>query len=130
MKNMLEYQKLDLELARMKKSSLNSEDRANLAKLKNIILDYHGKGFKLEDDAKTLLYASIEKLRKNKYFDGYKTIKMLCQDIIYYVFSSEEGVAQTISANMLNGFSQNSEYVNRMIGNIERTNKIGYFNKG
>ena len=52
MKNMLEYQKLDLELARMKKSSLNSADRANLAKLKNIILDYHGKGFKLEDDAK------------------------------------------------------------------------------
>lgn len=60
---MLEYQKLDLELARMKKSSLNSEDRANLAKLKNIILDYHGKGFKLEDDAKTLLqdYAKLKK---------------------------------------------------------------------
>ncbi len=87
-------------------------------------------GLVLEDDAKKLLYGSIEKLRKNKYFDGYKTIKMLCQDIIYYVFSSEEGVAQTINANMLNGFSQNSEYVNRMIGNIERTNKIGYFNKG
>ena len=52
---MLEYQKLDLELNRLKKSSLNNTDRTNLSKLKNYIVDFHNKGFKLEDDAKTLL---------------------------------------------------------------------------
>lgn len=55
MKKMLEYQRLDIELNKLKKSSLNSEDRANLAKLKNYIVESHNKGFQLEDSAKDLL---------------------------------------------------------------------------
>jgi len=63
MKKILEYQSLDLELAKLKKSSLNNADRANLSKLKNYIVDFHNKGFKLEDDAKVLLndYLKLKK---------------------------------------------------------------------
>lgn len=63
MKKILEYQKLDIELNKLKKSSLNSADRANLAKLKSYIVDSHNKGYKLEDDAKDLLNDYI-KLKK------------------------------------------------------------------
>ena len=63
MKEMLEYQSLDLELNKLKKSTLNSADRANLSKLKSYIVDFHNKGFKLEDDAKVLLedYMKLKK---------------------------------------------------------------------
>jgi 16S rRNA U516 pseudouridylate synthase RsuA-like enzyme len=49
MKKMLEYQRLDMELNKLKRSSLNSTDRANLSKLKSYIVDFHNKGFQLED---------------------------------------------------------------------------------
>ena len=55
MKNMLEYQRLDIELNKIKKSSVNSADRANLAKLKNIIVESHNIGYKLEENAKKSL---------------------------------------------------------------------------
>lgn len=63
MKKMLEYQKIDVELNKIKKSSLNSADRANLAKLKNYIVESHNKGFQLESDAKSLL-DNYNKLKK------------------------------------------------------------------
>ena len=63
MKNMLEYQKLDLELQKLKRSSINSADRANLGKLKSYIVDSHNKGFALEDGAKDLL-EDYNKLKK------------------------------------------------------------------
>lgn len=55
MKNMLEYQRLDIELNKIKKSNVNSADRANLAKLKSIIVDSHNIGYKLEENAKKSL---------------------------------------------------------------------------
>ena len=63
MKNMLEYQRLDLELLKLKKSSINSADRANLGRLKSYIVESHNKGFALEDGAKDLLedYAKLKK---------------------------------------------------------------------
>lgn len=63
MKKMLEYQSLDMELNKLKKSTLNSADRSNLSKLKSYIVDFHNKGFKLEDDAKELLN-DYNKLKK------------------------------------------------------------------
>lgn len=63
MKKMLEYQELDIELNKLKKSSLDSSDRENLAKLKNYIVESHNKGFQLETDAEELLN-DYNKLKK------------------------------------------------------------------
>ncbi len=83
-------------------------------------------GLTLEEDARELLFATIEKLRANKYFDGFKTIKMLCQDIVYSVFSSEKLENYSLSAKMLGGFAAEGEYVKRTVANIEqRVNQIG-----
>lgn len=82
-------------------------------------------GLTLDNGAKTLLYSTIEVLRKNKYFDGFKTIIMLCQDIIYDVFSNENIEKLVLDADMLSKFSPDSEYIKRMLANIERVNRIG-----
>ena len=55
MKQMLEYQKLDIELNKLKKSNANSVERSNMAKLKEYIIDAQDKGMKLETGAKSLL---------------------------------------------------------------------------
>jgi len=80
MKKMLEYQKLDLELSKLKKSSLNNTDRANLSKLKGYIVDFHNKGFKLEEDAKTLL-SDYNKLKK-QYDTNCKKVQELTNTVI------------------------------------------------
>ncbi len=83
-------------------------------------------GFEIDAEAKRLLIETIDKLRENKYFDGYKTLKMLCQDIIYNIFSECEVQSFVLSEKELEGFSACSKYVEKMIYRIEQTRKIGF----
>ena len=55
MNKILEYQKLDFELNKLKKSNLNSVEKSNMNKLKGYIVEAHDKGMKLENDASSLL---------------------------------------------------------------------------
>ena len=75
------------------------------------------------------MFDTIEKLRNNKYFDGFKTIIMLCQDIVYDVFSNKNVEELSLGANMLSKFSADSDYIKNMVANIERVNRIGLVNK-
>lgn len=81
-------------------------------------------GLELDNGAKELLLSTIEKLRSNKYFDGYKSIQMLYQDIVYTVFSIKK--VDILTADMLSEFSANSDYIKRMIFNIEKASRIGF----
>ena len=83
-------------------------------------------GLRIDSDAKEILRTSIEKLRENKYFDGYKTLKMLCQDIVYDFFSDCEVQRDLLTAKELVDFSADSEYIEKMIYKIEQTRKIGF----
>ena len=86
-------------------------------------------GLSLSDDAKKLLHDSIETIRKNKYFDGFKSIKMLCQDIVYTVYSKQTDAA-VLTAEQLSSFASDSEYVRRTVSNIEKVSRIGLLNRG
>lgn len=63
MKKMLEYQRLDIELAKMEKMVVKNDNKANLSKLKAYILDFKSKAFKLEESAKALVddYENLKK---------------------------------------------------------------------
>lgn len=82
-----------------------------------------------DEEARNLLGETIGKLRENKYFDGFKTINMLCQDIIYSIFSNEKMYTDTLDAQTLKDFSPDSIYVKRMVANIEKVRQIGFVNK-
>lgn len=86
-------------------------------------------GLTLENDAEELLFNTIEKLKTNKYFDGFKTIILLCQDIVYDVFSNENIENLSLNAKALSKFSSDSDYIKNMLANIERVNRIGLVNK-
>lgn len=75
MNKIIEYQNLDLELNKIKKSNVNSVEKSNMNKLKSIIMDAHTKGMTLENDAKTLI-DDYENL-KNQYVDDSKKIQEL-----------------------------------------------------
>ena len=94
--------------------------------IENMLNQY---GLTLEEDAEKLLFNTIEKLRSNKYFDGFKTINMLCQDIVYDVFSHENIEKLSLNVDMLSKFSADGEYVKKMVLNIERVNRIGLVNE-
>ena len=81
-------------------------------------------GLALDESAKALLPQTIDELRENLYFDGYKTIKMLCQDIIYEHFSSPNADRTLLSAADLRAFAPGSNYVKKAIKSSK--NRIGF----
>lgn len=87
-------------------------------------------GLTLADDAKKLLHDSIETIRKNKYFDGFKSIKMLCQDIVYSVYSEKGSAGACLTAEQISHFAADGEYVRRTVANIEKVSRIGLLNRG
>ncbi len=83
-------------------------------------------GLELDGSAKSVLASSVKVLRNNKYFYGFHTIKDLCNDIVYSLFSDSTSVNNIITAEMLNEFSADSEYIKRTILKIKNTVSLGF----
>ncbi len=83
-------------------------------------------GLSLDDGAKELLTNSIAVLKNNKYFYGLHTIRDLCNDIVYTLYSESTSVNNIITADMLNNFSPDSEYIKRTVLKIKKTATIGF----
>ena len=99
---------LRLETIRME---LPSDERL-VAYLEILLGDY---GFSLDEQAKTLLQHTFAALRKNSHFDGYKSAQLLAKDIVYHLYSADALPAQTLTAATLEGFADNSRYVQNML---------------
>ncbi len=83
-------------------------------------------GFTLEPDAKEILLETIEALRQGKKFDGYKTIEMICSDLIYREISSPDFGGYVITSETVSYYDKNSDFVRRTKNNIEKRRQIGY----
>lgn len=97
MNKIIEYQNLDLELNKLKKSNMNSVEKNNMNKLKTIIMDAHTKGMSLESDAKTLIddYADLKK----QYANGSKKIQELVNtDLTTIDLEEVDGILSTINS--------------------------------
>lgn len=109
---------------RIDKVVFNLPDSRSLGDYMEQYLNNHG--FELEKEAKEILLETVEELRKSKYFDGYKTLNMICADLIYREFSSDTFEGYVITAETVKYYSKDSEFVKRTKTNIEKRNKIGY----
>ncbi len=83
-------------------------------------------GLELDDSAKKVLLESIAVLRENEYFYGLHTIKDLCSDIVYSLFSNSSDVSKVIDASMISEFSCDSEYIKRTIRKIKKVTTVGF----
>ena len=83
-------------------------------------------GVELSDEAKNVLLNSIAVLKENKYFCSYHTIEGLCNDIVYVLFSESTDVGNIITAEMLAGFSSESDYIKRTITKIKKSVSVGF----
>lgn len=82
-------------------------------------------GLIADSSAMDILSKTVGLLGSTKYFDGYKTVKMLAQDIVYSVFSAAKNQS-VISADDVKDFSETSEYVKRTLNKLERARRIGF----
>lgn len=87
-------------------------------------------GFSIEKSAMDILLETIDELRKGKYFDGYKTLNMICSDLIYRQFSSDNFDGYVINEETVKYYSKDSEFVSKTKVNIEKKNKIGFLYGG
>ncbi|MBP3381864.1 MAG: hypothetical protein J6J74_08330 [Elusimicrobiaceae bacterium] len=87
-------------------------------------------GLTLATDGRELLGKTVDKMRKNKYFDGYKSLGLLCQEIAYTVFSSGKLATRELHADTLAAFAPDSAYVERTVANLEKVNTIGLVKGG
>ena len=76
--------------------------------------DYIGQfGIALDTSAVDVLTKTIEKLCKIKHFHSYRTVEMLCNDIVYYVMSEAETPKIVLSAEDIIKFSEDSDYIKK-----------------
>ena len=83
------------------------------------------RGFRLTDDAKSLLIDSIEGIINGKHFNGFTTIKQLANDILYSLLTSNIS-GYDISADMLSGFNRDSAYIKRIKTFVGASSTIGF----
>lgn len=83
-------------------------------------------GFTVSEEAKKMLIETVDELRKSKYFDGYKTLNMICSDLVYREFSSDEFNGYVITGETAEYYSKKSDFVAKTKSNFERKSKIGY----
>ncbi len=88
-----------------------------------------GYNLHIDHSGKELLIRTIDEMRENPYFDGFKTLKMLCQDIIYEHFSADDPSKTLLGAQDLSAFAPESHYVKKVIKDSEKVRRIG-FNRG
>ena len=86
-------------------------------------LQLYGLSLKLE--AKEVIFDSITAILKNKYFDGYKTVKMFARDIAYQTYSSSN-CSTELSAADVDVFKADGEYICKMMMKIANSQKIGF----
>lgn len=72
-------------------------------------------GLELDSSAEELLARSIAELKKNSYFYGIRTVKDMCNDIVYSVYSASTDVSRIITADMLSDFAPDGEYIRRTV---------------
>ncbi len=108
---------------RLERSVLSLPDNAELLRFVSSRLALYE--LSLDESAEQLICHVVEKLRANKYFDGYKTLLILCQDIAYEVYSGEQEPQKIISASALARFAPDSDYVRRATFRAESRGRIG-----
>ncbi len=87
-------------------------------------------GLSLAEDGRALLAQTVDTIRKSKYFDGYKSLGLLCQEIAYTVFSDAKLTRRRLTAKKLEAFGPDSAYVQRTVSNMEKVNTIGLLKGG
>lgn len=83
-------------------------------------------GLSLKLGAKSVIFESLKLICRSKYFDGYKTAKMLVQDIAYHAYSNGVKGRAALSESDVEAFKKDGEYIQRMILKIKKTGKIGF----
>lgn len=83
-------------------------------------------GLCIADDGKVLLAETVEKLRENKDFDGFKTVRILGMGILYELLSGEGDFSECLTADTLRAFSAGGEYISKFIINLAKPRQIGF----
>ncbi len=83
-------------------------------------------GLCVTEDGKELLEETVEKLRENKSFDGFKTVRLLGIGIVYELLSGDGDFSECLTADKLRPFSAESEYIGNFILNLAKPHQIGF----
>ena len=97
MNKILEYQRLDLELNKLKKSNVNSVERNNMNKLKSYIVEAHDKGMSLENDANSLL-EDYKNLKKQYEANAKKIQSLINKEMESIELDDVDGILSTINS--------------------------------
>lgn len=97
MTKILEYQKLDMELNKIKKSNVNSVEKNNMNKLKGYIVEAHSKGMALESDANSLI-VDYENLKKQYENNSKKIQKLINTDLSNVELENVDEMLSTINS--------------------------------
>lgn len=83
-------------------------------------------GLSISHDNMEKLNPTIERICESKFFDGFKTLDMLYQDIAYEHFCENGAGKEIIGDNTIAKFTVDSAYVKKLISDDEKKHSIGF----
>ena len=85
--------------------------------------------FSLTEDAKNLLKDSVSFLRASDHFDGFKTLTLMCEDIVFEICASDTlNEARIIDQRDLTAYAQDGVFISRLKENMQKR-VIGFQSK-
>lgn len=82
--------------------------------------------FKIEEEAASLLRDSIEFLRSNDSFDGFKTLNLMCEDIVFEICAADDVVtSRVLTAQQLHNYSKAGVFIARLREMVHKR-RIGF----
>lgn len=92
--------------------------------VKNEIREF---GLNLDDEAESMVVATVNKLREDQYFAGYEMLDRLAEDIVYSVYTSTPPYDGIVTKGMISAFAPDGMYVSELIQNNTRVFTSQYY---
>ena len=84
------------------------------------------KGFTFNEGARKILHETIDEISKGEQFNGFKSIEQLVNNMMYCIMTKNVCNKKRITAEMLENFGKDSEYVKRNKSENTVLKQIGF----
>ncbi len=97
----------------------------------NVLYEYLEKkcgtyGIQISEEAGQILKDTIHTLKDSSHFEGYNTLNLMVQEMIYELYSKQRLVSKTITGDMLSAYGAKGDYTKNYMETVSKKQKIGF----
>ena len=83
-------------------------------------------GIQIDEEAGKILKDTIHALKDSSHFEGYNTLNLMAQEMIYELYSQRRLVSKVITGEMLSAYGADGDYTKNYMETVSKKQKIGF----